>query len=299
MKWKLGTRGSALALAQSKEIKACIEAQYPQIEVELVMIVTHGDKHQQISLTKLNDKGIFVKEIEEALLHGSIDLAVHSMKDMPSTIDERLCFCDTILREDARDALVLRSATSLSSLKKGARIATGSMRRAIQLQQLRPDIEIVDIRGNVETRLEKMEKENLDGIVLAAAGIHRLHLDACITMYFDESDMIPSCGQGALAIETRVDHRDIIERLHRLRNERVHQEVAFERALLKEVGAGCKTPFGVRAHLQGEQMEVYAMLGNEQGRMKKVHHTFPIEDTTSEIKKIAHSLQAISSKDTL
>ncbi|MFR4218991.1 MAG: hydroxymethylbilane synthase [[Clostridium] innocuum] len=179
---RMGTRGSALALAQCNEVKALLEKAYPQHSFEICVITTKGDRIQHVALDQMKDKGIFVKEIEQQLLEHTIDLAVHSMKDMPSVLDERLCFTETLLREDARDVLVLRNATSLESLPLHARIATGSKRRRFQLLRQREDLEIVGIRGNIETRLKKLEDQQLDGIVLAAAGLKRLQLAQYITL---------------------------------------------------------------------------------------------------------------------
>ena len=183
---RMGTRGSALALAQCNEVKALLEKAYPQHSFEICVITTKGDRIQHVALDQMKDKGIFVKEIEQQLLEHTIDLAVHSMKDMPSVLDERLCFTETLLREDARDVLVLRNATSLESLPLHARIATGSKRRRFQLLRQREDLEIVGIRGNIETRLKKLEDQQLDGIVLAAAGLKRLQLAQYITQTLPE-----------------------------------------------------------------------------------------------------------------
>ena len=177
---RMGTRGSALALAQCNEVKALLEKAYPQHSFEICVITTKGDRIQHVALDQMKDKGIFVKEIEQQLLEHTIDLAVHSMKDMPSVLDERLCFTETLLREDARDVLVLRNATSLESLPLHARIATGSKRRRFQLLRQREDLEIVGIRGNIETRLKKLEDQQLDGY---RSGSCRIKAAAACTVY--------------------------------------------------------------------------------------------------------------------
>ena len=194
---RMGTRGSALALAQCNEVKALLEKAYPQHSFEICVITTKGDRIQHVALDQMKDKGIFVKEIEQQLLEHTIDLAVHSMKDMPSVLDERLCFTETLLREDARDVLVLRNATSLESLPLHASIATGSKRRKFQLLRQREDLEIVGIRGNIETRLKKMEEQQLAGHVLAAEGSTWLQLEQSITHILPDNIQVPVAAQGA------------------------------------------------------------------------------------------------------
>lgn len=289
MKIRLGTRGSKLALAQSMQVKEVLENAYPDLDVELCIIKTTGDRRQDVALHELNDKGVFVKEIEEALLARTIDLAVHSMKDMPSMIDERLCFTKTMLREDARDVLVLKDAASLASLPAHARIATGSARRAIQLKALRNDIEICGIRGNVETRLRKMEEEGFDGIVLAAAGLHRLQLQDRISEYLEESSMIPACGQGALAIEVRKEDTMLLTRINALCDECVEEEVRLERKVLTAIQAGCHTPFAVRAHVKGALVHLLAMYADDQ-KMKRVDTTFELGEEEQAIQNIVQTL---------
>lgn len=293
MKWIMGTRGSALALAQSMQVKKLLEQQYADLEIEVKIIRTTGDRRVDVALDKLNDKGVFVKDIEEELLDKRIDLAVHSMKDMPSQVDERLCFTRTLLREDARDVLILNKKTSLAELDKNARIATGSARRARQLLALRPDLEICGIRGNIETRIRRMKEEGLDGIVLAAAGLHRLHMEELITMYFDEEDMVPACGQGALAIEVRCADEEIQQRINALSQVSIDMEVMVERELLRCIQAGCHTPFGVRAHVKGNQIALRAMYANIAGtKLAHVHRVFDAAKTEQEIKRIAEDLRA-------
>lgn len=262
---RIGTRGSRLALIQSEEVKTILQQAYPQHSFEICTITTKGDRLQHIALDKMNDKGVFVKEIEQQLLMRQIDLAVHSMKDMPSCLDERLCFTKTLLREDARDVLVLAHAASLRELADGATIATGSKRRKYQLLQLRPDLNIVGIRGNIDTRLKKMKDEQLDGIVLAAAGLHRLHLEQYATEYLDECAMIPAVAQGAIAIEVLKERMDLQRMINVLCDDTIHQEVCVERAFLKLMDGGCHTPIGARCHIEEERVALSALYGNEEG----------------------------------
>lgn len=262
---RMGTRGSSLALAQSVEVQGILEKAYPQHSFELCVISTKGDRIQHVALDQMKDKGIFVKEIEQQLLDKTIDIAIHSMKDMPSTLDERLCFTRTLIREDARDVLVLRNASSLQELPFHARIATGSKRRSYQLLRQREDLEIVGIRGNIETRLKKMEEQQLDGIVLAAAGLKRLHLEHYITQVLPEHIMVPAVAQGAIAIEVCRERTDLLQLINVLSDERRDEEVCAERSFLQELNGGCHTPLGARCILRGESAELFAVYGNEDG----------------------------------
>lgn len=266
---RIGTRGSRLALVQSEEVKTILQQAYPQHTFEICTIMTKGDRLAHIALDNMNDKGVFVKEIEQQLLKGHIDLAVHSMKDMPSCLDEHLCFTKTLLREDARDVLVLAHVETLGELGEGATLATGSKRRKYQLLQLRPDLNIVGIRGNIDTRLKKMDNEQLDGIVLAAAGLHRLHLEQYATEYLDEWAMIPAVAQGAIAIEVLQERMDLQHMINVLCDDTIHQEVCVERAFLKAMDAGCHTPIGARCHIEEEHVVLSALYGNEEGTCLK------------------------------
>ena len=192
----IGTRGSKLALAQAEYVKNRLQKHYPQNSYELKIISTKGDREQKKALDQIGDKGLFVREIEQELLDGTISLAVHSMKDMPAEQPSGLVFAHAWKREDPRDVLILREAVSLEKLPQHAVIGTGSRRRAFQLLQLRKDLRITGIRGNVDTRIKKMQEEQLDGIVLAAAGLHRLGRTSLITQYFEPEQMIPAAAQG-------------------------------------------------------------------------------------------------------
>lgn len=291
MKWILGTRGSKLAIAQSEQVKRLLEEAYDDLEVELKIIKTTGDRRLDVPLDELNDKGVFVKEIEEELMNSSIDLAVHSMKDMPSQLDDRLCFTKTLLREDARDVLILRTATSLEQLPQGAKIATGSKRRSVQLLNIRNDLCICGIRGNVETRIAKMHEEKLDGIVLAAAGLQRLHMQSYISAYFEETEMVPACGQGALAIEIRKDNTEIAQRIQKLCDEQVHKEIEIERTLLSAVDAGCHTPFGVRAHIVEDEVSLLAMYQGENQKLYHIQRKYKLDTMMEEIQVLAKELK--------
>mgnify|MGYP001208154141 CR=1 FL=1 len=202
---RVGSRESKLALAQTKCVIESLKNFYPEWEFQIITMKTKGDKFLDADLSKLGGKGLFVKEIEEAILIKDIDMAVHSLKDMPFELPEGLCISAVTRREDPRDVFISPDGTDLKVLKEGAHIGTSSLRRACQLKALRPDVIIFPLRGNIITRIEKMKERGLDGIVLAAAGIKRLGLDKVITKYFSPDEMVPAVGQGALAVETRID----------------------------------------------------------------------------------------------
>jgi len=238
----IGTRGSQLALWQANWVKTAISQTHPEYSVELTIIKTRGDKILDVPLAKVGGKGLFVKEIEEALLDGRIDLAVHSMKDMPAEIPAGLCIGAVPKREEPRDVLITRSGLSFEQLRQGARIGTSSLRRSAQLLHVRADIQIVPLRGNLDTRLKKLENEDLDAIVLAAAGVRRLGLAHRITQILDESLMLPAVGQGALCIEIREADPRIRGVADALNHMMTQQVVMGERAFLNRLEGGCQVP---------------------------------------------------------
>ena len=215
MRYRVGTRGSKLALAQTKQVIEKLKSAFPEDEFDVVIIKTTGDMDQKSRLDQIGSKGIFVKEIEEQILSGRIDIGVHSMKDMPAVPAVGRCVSSPWKREDSRDVLILREKASLEQLSPGAVIGTGSKRREFQLKKLRNDIQVVDIRGNVDTRLRKMEEQKLDGIILAAAGMHRLGMQDKITHYFEPEEIIPAPAQGVLALEVRDDAKELLFMLER------------------------------------------------------------------------------------
>ena len=253
----IGSRGSPLALRQSALLQEALQKHHPDLETRIEIIRTTGDQTPQADLSKLaaSVKGLFVKEIEEALLQHQIDLAVHSLKDLPTQTPEGLTLAAIPPREDARDALVTASPTlsSLQALPQQARLGTGSLRRRVQLQLLRPDLVISPIRGNVETRIKKIEQENLDGIILAAAGLNRLGLHDKIAYLFPVEEMVPAIGQGALAIEIRTDDestRRIVEPVDDLATRSC---TLAERRFLHEMGGGCDVPMGAHASIENDK----------------------------------------------
>ncbi|WP_041139339.1 hydroxymethylbilane synthase [Beduini massiliensis] len=264
MKITIGSRGSALALKQTELVIEQLKTAYPEYDYEIKVIHTKGDKILDVALDKMNDKGIFVKEIEKELLEGTIDLAVHSLKDMPSSQPDGLTYTKTLAASDHRDCLVLKTANSLDDLAHGAVIATGSKRRRYQLKQLRPDLKFVDIRGNINTRLKKLQEQEIDGLVLASAGLLRLQLEDKISQYLDEAMMVPACGQGILAIQVK-ENSPLIKMINAISDEAANQRLKWERLFLSEVDGSCHIPVGGYANVVGEDLHFLALLGNEEG----------------------------------
>lgn len=265
MHYVIGTRGSELALTQAESVKRKLEETYSSDSFEIKIIHTTGDKNPNQALEAIGSKGVFTDEIERQLLSGEIALAVHSMKDMPGEIDDRLAFAKAWEREDPRDVLILKNGSSFSGLPQGAVIGTGSKRRAYQLKKLRPDISVVNIRGNVDTRIRKLQDETqgLDGIVLAAAGIKRLKREREITEYLPLDVMIPAPAQGILAIETRKDNTELLKKLNALANEKTDLAAVLERQFLNRIGGDCHYPMGAYYDKTGV---FYALFGTQDGR---------------------------------
>ena len=263
---KIGTRGSKLALWQANWVKSEIEKKDPSILVELEIIKTKGDKILDVPLAKVGGKGLFVKEIEEALLSGKIDLAVHSMKDMPAEIPDGLCIGAVPKRENPMDVLISDKGGALSSFGRGARIGTSSLRRSAQLLYTRPEIEIVPLRGNLDTRLRKLETENMDGIILAAAGVKRLNLENRITEYLDMDIMLPAVGQGALCIETRVNDRFTASLISVLEDADSRTVVMGERAFSNRLEGGCQVPIAAYGAVKDHCFSLCGLVADIDGK---------------------------------
>lgn len=263
---KIGTRGSKLALWQSEWVKARLIELFPGRSVDLVVIKTTGDKITDAPLAKVGGKGLFVKEIEEALLAGRVDLAVHSMKDMPAEIPAGLCIGAVPARENPRDALVSRNHVAFSGLPRGARVGTSSLRRASQLLSLRPDIVIVPLRGNIDTRLRKLETGDLDAVILAAAGLLRLGFGSRITQYLDPDIMLPAVAQGALCIETRQEDERISAMVAPLNHADTRTAIVAERAFLKRLEGGCQVPMAAFAQTDGQTLSMEGLVADIDGR---------------------------------
>lgn len=263
---KIGTRGSALALTQSTWIKDRIQKQYPDIVVEMVIIKTQGDMMQDVSLVTIGGKGVFVKEIEEALLRGDIDIAVHSMKDVPAILPDGLEIAITPEREDPRDVLVSRQNIKFERMPHGARIGTGSLRRKCQLHHFYKDVSVIALRGNLDTRIRKIETDNLHGIIVAAAGMRRMGWISRISHFIAPEIMIPAVGQGVLALEVRQDDIALKETLAFLNHEPTRQAVSAERAFLKRLGGGCQLPIAGYAEIRKDVLVMNGLLGTIDGR---------------------------------
>jgi hydroxymethylbilane synthase len=262
---RIGTRGSPLAVWQAEWIRSRLVALHPQYEAELTKIKTTGDKITDVPLAQVGGKGLFVKEIETALLEDRIDLAVHSMKDMPAEIPPGLCISAMPERENPLDVLISRNGKSFEDLPKGARLGSSSLRRAAQVRHVRPDVTVHPLRGNLDTRIRKLETEGLDAIVVAAAGVTRLGLKACITEYLPEEIMLPAIGQGALAIETREDDDSIRRLIAPLDHRETGLAVKSERAFLARLEGGCQVPIAARARIVGDELELTGLVAEVDG----------------------------------
>jgi hydroxymethylbilane synthase len=272
----IGSRGSKLALWQSNWVKDRLEEVYEGVVVSIEVIKTTGDKLTEAALAQIGGKGVFTKEIEEALLDLRVDLAVHSLKDLPTTLPEGLCVAAITEREDVRDALIVSEdlrkyiINSVEDLPRRARVGTSSLRRASQLRHARPDLQILELRGNVDTRLRKLYEGDYDAIILASAGLKRLGFDHCVSAYLPISEMLPAVGQGALAIETRADDQRANMLLEVLNHQPTRYAVEAERAVLRSLGGGCAVPIAAFAHFKknrvGHKLVVEALVADVEGR---------------------------------
>ncbi len=262
---RIGTRGSKLALWQANWIKSFLEKNFPTIPIELIKIKTQGDKILDVPLAKVGGKGLFVKEIEQALLAGRIDIAVHSMKDMPADIPEGLCIGAIPERENPGDVFISRTGVGFKKMPAGVVIGTSSLRRGAQLRHARPDIIIQSIRGNLDTRLKKLESENFDALVLAAAGVKRLNLEHKITEYLDATIMLPAIGQGALCVETRQDDSRVGPMMAKMEHAPTRAVVAGERAFLKRLEGGCQVPIAGHGTISNNMFTLKGLVADVDG----------------------------------
>jgi hydroxymethylbilane synthase len=267
----LATRRSALALAQARAFARDLVARHPGLVVEELHVVTTGDKVTDVPLAKVGGKGLFTKEIEDALDRKEADFAVHSFKDVPAELAERFAVACVPRREDARDVLVSRSGAKLAALPAGSRLGTSSLRRAIQISLVRPDLVVVPLRGNVDTRLRKLDAGDFDAIVLARAGLVRLGLADRVTETVDASAVIPAPGQGALAVECRAEDSETAAILGALTDPDTEIAVACERGVMAAVGGNCNVPFGAHAWKAAGALELRAVLTAIDGT--NVRHT--------------------------
>ena len=261
----IGTRQSLLALWQSNHIANLLRKQYPDCQVTLKKIVTKGDRILDVPLAQIGGKGLFTKEIETELLDGTVDLAVHSLKDMPTVLPEGLCLTAITTRANVGDAFVSNKYASFSELPQGAVLGTSSLRRKAQLLAVRPDLKIVDLRGNVDTRLRKLDEGQMDAIILAAAGLERLgHADR-IREIIPTTVCLPAVGQGALAIECRSDNKEVRDMLAFLNDLPTKQATDAERAFLGLIEGGCQVPIGVHAEVENDNVKIEAVIASLDG----------------------------------
>jgi hydroxymethylbilane synthase len=265
MNLKIGTRGSKLALVQTNFVAEKLKKVLPEAKIEVCVIKTSGDIMQDVSLLTIGGQGVFVKEIEEALISRKIDLAVHSMKDVPGETPEELMFAAILPREDVRDVLIARDNIKMEFMPKGAKIGTGSQRRGAQIKALLPDVNIVPLRGNIDTRLKKIETENLTGVILAAAGIKRMGLAERITQFLPVETMLPAVGQGALGLQIRKNDVDLAKICAPLNDVKTTTEITAERSFLRGLGGGCRLPIAALGKLEKDRLTLEGMLSAPNG----------------------------------
>ncbi|HYP51244.1 MAG TPA: hydroxymethylbilane synthase [Pyrinomonadaceae bacterium] len=263
----IGSRGSQLALWQTNFVKAKLEEFFPALNLEIKIIKTTGDRLLDVALAKIGDKGLFTRQIETALLSGEIDLAVHSLKDLQTVQPAGLEIGAVSARETPNDALIAKTAATIDDLPRGARVATGSLRRKSQLLNYRPDLQIFEIRGNVPTRIKKFEESDLDAMILAFAGVHRLGLDAYIKQVIPCEIMLPAVGQGVMGVEIRSGDARLKEMLQKLNDEKTRACITAERSFLRALEGGCQVPIGAYAFLKDDKIFLEGMAGSADGKL--------------------------------
>ena len=285
----IGTRGSKLALWQANWVKEKLEKLYPELKIEIEKIKTTGDKILDAPLAKIGGKGLFVKEIEEALLSRKIDMAVHSMKDVPTEIPSGLHISAICEREDPRDAFISIDGEPLKELPHGAIVGTSSLRRMVQIKALRDDLNITSLRGNVDTRIRKLKEGQFHAILLAMAGLKRMGFEHMVTECISEDLIIPAIGQGAIGIETRIDDDFVNEAVKPLNHKETALCVLAERAFLSVVGGGCQVPLACHAKiLKNNTVKIVAMIGDPDGEIPMIKDSK--EGKIKEAQKLAKEL---------
>lgn len=260
----IGTRGSVLALWQANFVKDSLEKQYPNLQVELKIVKTKGDKILDVPLAKIGGKGLFTKELEELMLQGEIDVAVHSLKDVPVEFVEGLGLAAITKREDVRDSFLSFKYKNLQELPQGAKVGTTSLRRVMQINTLRKDLDCMSLRGNVQTRLKRLKEGDFDAIILAQAGVNRLGIEGEVDCIVPLDFMIPAMGQAALGIECRVDS-EVAKLLKFLNDTKASFETSAEREFIKTLEGGCQVPIGINATLEKDNLTIRAILGIPDG----------------------------------
>lgn len=296
----IATRESRLALWQAQHVQACLRAQYPDCEVELLGMTTRGDQILDRALSKVGGKGLFVKELENALLEGRADLAVHSMKDVPAELDPRFAISAIMARESPFDALVSNDYASLAELPPGAVVGTSSLRREAQIRASFPHLEVAPLRGNLDTRLRKLDEGHYAAIVLAAAGLRRLGLEARIRAVLPPDASLPAAGQGALAIETLAGRDDVAAWVAPLHDAASAACVRAERTVTRALGGGCEVPMGVYAQLQGTQIDLRGFVAAVDGsRFARAACSGPAAAPEALGEQLAAALRAAGAEDLL
>jgi hydroxymethylbilane synthase len=267
---RLGTRGSPLALAQARMVKAALGTAVPALAaneaIEIVVVKTTGDQVLDRPLAEIGGKGLFTQEIEEGLLAGTLDLAVHSMKDMPTVLPDGLVISAVLPRADPRDALIARGPRSIADLPHGAVVGTASLRRAAQLRAVRPDLQVVPLRGNVQTRLRKLDAGEVGATFLAMAGLLRLDLEREVSAALEPEEMLPAVAQGAIGIENRADDPSVLELLAEINHERTMVRITAERAFLGALDGSCRTPIAALAELDADRLRLRGLVASPDGR---------------------------------
>lgn len=292
----LGTRGSKLALVQAEMVRAALAQSWPDIDVRVEIITTKGDAIQDKPLSQIGGNGVFVRQIEMALESGQVDIAVHSAKDLPSALSGGMVIGGYLPRADARDVLVSAGGKKLMELPAGARVGTSSPRRACQIRGMRPDLELLDIRGNVDTRLRKLSEGQYDAIALAAAGLERLGLLDRVSEWFEPDVMIPAIAQGAIALEVREADLEVRQIVAALNDQATWVAVTAERAFLTRVGGSCALPVAAHAIVEGEQIRIEGAIGSNvdtQAQMVRGSRIGPVEDPAGVGAALAEDLLAM------
>ncbi len=297
---KIGTRASMLALTQSNWIKDQIEERYPDVTVELVKIVTKGDKILDVPLAKVGGKGLFVKEIEEAMLREEVDIAVHSMKDVPSELPDGLHIGIITKRENPFDAFISNSVEKVTDLPQGAMVGTSSLRRKSQLAKMRPDLKIEDLRGNLDTRLRKLDEGQYDAIILAAAGLNRLGLTERAKSFFNADEMLPAVAQGAVGIELREKDSELLETLSFMDDRDTAIAVKAERGFLHRLEGGCQVPIAGFTTVDGDKLSMTGLVASVDGtQIIKKQASADVQDPASLGVLLAEEILALGGKEIL
>ena len=291
-KYIVATRPSLLAYTQTEQTVNLLRAKNPDCEFEIVKFSTHGDKVTDKPLTAFGGTGVFVKELENAILEGKADFAIHSLKDVPSLQPEGFTLACFPKREDVRDVLLTRNNLTLSELPEDCVVGTGSPRRIVQIMKLKPQVRFKDLRGNIDTRIQKLHNGEYDAIVLAAAGIHRLGKQIDENSYMPLSQSIPAIGQGAIALECKSDDKELIEMLRSINDPDTEIAILAERSYMKTIGGGCKFPLGAYAIVENGKISLEVMIGNHHtGQVIRFEETADVEKAVELGKKMAEQIE--------